>query len=101
MPRLRIYADTSVFGGTQDEEFDAPSKRFFENVHKGRYVVLVSPLTFAEVSMAPESVRQVLGGLPDHSVLRVAIEREAIQLASAYIQAGVLGEGHRLSLIHI
>ena len=35
--RIRVYVDTSGFGGTQDDQFDAPSRRFFERVAAGRY----------------------------------------------------------------
>ncbi len=30
MRRIRVYVDTSVFGGTDDEEFSVASRRFFE-----------------------------------------------------------------------
>ena len=42
MHRIRVYVDTSVFGGTQDEEFADASNRFFEHVSQGRFVLLVS-----------------------------------------------------------
>ncbi|MDP6546201.1 MAG: hypothetical protein QGH60_19655 [Phycisphaerae bacterium] len=34
MHKVRVYVDTSVIGGTQDEEFAGPSKRFFDQVRK-------------------------------------------------------------------
>ena len=55
MRRIRVYVDTSVFGGTQDEEFRDVSEHFFEHVNMGRYVVLVS-----EVTLDEEYVRQGL-----------------------------------------
>jgi hypothetical protein len=33
--RIRVYVDTSVFGGTQDEEFFVESSRFFDRVRLG------------------------------------------------------------------
>ena len=45
MHRIRVYVDTSVFGGTQDEEYRTPSLRFFQAVARGDYLVLVSELT--------------------------------------------------------
>ena len=32
MPPIRVYADTSVFGGVFDEEFQVASRTFFEQV---------------------------------------------------------------------
>ena len=40
--RLRIYVDTSVFGGTADEEFREPSRRLFGRVAAGEFTVLLS-----------------------------------------------------------
>jgi hypothetical protein len=39
---LRVYADTSVFGGVHDDEFRAPSERFFTAVRDGAFTILVS-----------------------------------------------------------
>jgi len=36
--RIRVYVDTSVFGGTQDDEFIVPSSGFFEQVRLDEYV---------------------------------------------------------------
>jgi len=35
MKAIRVYADTSVFGGIYDEEFKEPSRTFFEQVKSG------------------------------------------------------------------
>ncbi len=55
---LRIYADTSVFGGCFDDEFKADSLRFFEEVRQGQFVVVVSDVTLDELQLAPEEVRR-------------------------------------------
>jgi len=38
---LRVYADTSVFGGCFDKEFDDESRAFFEQVSSGKFVLLI------------------------------------------------------------
>jgi hypothetical protein len=40
-----VYADTSVFGGCFDPEFEAASWEFFREVREGRFVLIVSDLT--------------------------------------------------------
>lgn len=40
--KIRVYVDTSVFGGTQDEEFAEATKAFFEGVEQGKFVLLIS-----------------------------------------------------------
>ena len=42
MPPLRMYVDSSVFGGYFDDEFAEATKPFFDFVKEGRIVDLVS-----------------------------------------------------------
>ena len=42
LPKLRVYVDTSVFGGVEDEEFAVASRRFFDQVGAGGLAVLIS-----------------------------------------------------------
>lgn len=49
MHKIRVYVDTSVFGGTRDAEFSEVSRRFFKRVHEGEFVVLLSTVTLREL----------------------------------------------------
>lgn len=53
MKPLRVYVDTSVFGGCFDAQFAEESTRFFDLVRAGRIVVLVSQVVVDELSEAP------------------------------------------------
>ena len=101
MPKIRVYVDTSVFGGVQDEEFAEATKRFFERVCRGGFRVLVSQVTADELTDAPAGVRAVLGELPPLSIERVTVENEALELAWSYIDAGALNSAHRADAIHV
>ncbi len=101
MARLRVYVDTSVFGGADDEEFAAPSRRFFEFVNKGLFTILVSPHTEAELEGAPEDVRAMLAGLPPEYVETVRLGAEVEALADAYIDAGAVGQKWRGDALHV
>jgi hypothetical protein len=37
---MRIYVDTSVFGGVFDSEFSLPSQRLFEEIETGRFILV-------------------------------------------------------------
>jgi predicted nucleic acid-binding protein len=87
----RAYIDTSVFGGTYDEEFAEITEQFFRQVREGAFVVLVSALTTAELDEAPENVRRVLHELPPEQIERVLLSEEVRQLADEYVSARVLG----------
>ncbi len=53
---MRLYLDTSVFGGVFDNEFSEESRLLFEEICHGRFVAVVSSLTQLELASAPENV---------------------------------------------
>ena len=91
MRKTRVYVDTSVFGGACDEQFSVASQRFFEQVGKGRYTVLISAITYGELQGAPTQVRRVLEDIPAGAVEEIGSDAEVRELAAAYIAAGALG----------
>ncbi len=101
MKRLRIYADTSVFGGCFDTEFQAASRQFFREARGGRFVVVVSDVTTRELQEAPEDVRQVLVQLPEEQVEEVAVDSEVTALRDAYLAARVVGPAAEADAEHI
>ena len=91
MHKIRVYADTSVFGGTQDMEFNENSLKFFSKVENGEFLLLLSTETLRELSGAPEEVKTVLLNLPEGSIEEVPIDYEVRDLANEYIAAKVIG----------
>jgi hypothetical protein len=90
MKPLRVYADTSVFGGSFDAEFAVESERFFDLVRDGRVKILVSEVVVRELASAPVRVRELLRSLPADSVEQVRLTRDVIDLRNAYLAAGIL-----------
>jgi hypothetical protein len=45
---LRVYADTSVYGGVFDEEFADASRAFFDQVAEGGFQLVISALVHDE-----------------------------------------------------
>jgi predicted nucleic acid-binding protein len=58
--KLRIYVDTSVFGGCFDDEFAEASLALFEEIKAGKFVLVLSSLTLQELDKAPKPVQQLL-----------------------------------------
>ncbi len=86
---IRVYADTSVFGGAYDEEFDTASLAFFQEVCEGKRRLVVSDIVRREIAAAPEPVRFLFDErLADAEI--AAVTPEALQLRQAYLQAGIL-----------
>ncbi len=55
----RVYADTSVFGGVFDEEFETASKMFFDAVKKGTFKLITSELVRKEIQVGPQKVLDI------------------------------------------
>ena len=101
MHRIRVYADTSVFGGVYDDQFAKASRRFFEYVRQGKYIVLVSRLTTDELEVAPTEVLRIMRDLSPSQVEPVRLDTEVMDLAREYVKAGVLGEASMDDAIHV
>lgn len=98
---IRAYVDTSVFGGTDDEEFSVASLRFFERIRSGEFMVLISQLTVDELQGAPPQVQRVLKELPADNVEFVPADPEATALAQAYMDANILGKSSLADALHV
>lgn len=86
---IRVYVDTSVFGGVFDEEFSAPSRLLFQQAKAGRFLIVVSDTSRKEIAPAPERVREFFVETLDHAEI-VEITDHALHLRQAYFQAGIL-----------
>jgi hypothetical protein len=96
----RVYVDTSVFGGTFDQEFAEASKEFFTLVDQGEFDLVVSGLVRAEIVDAPEDVRNFFIGMASVAEA-VDVTEECVRLAQAYVSAGVVGEAWLPDALHV
>ena len=98
--KIRIYADTSVFGGVFDEEFKVPSKAFFNTVKKAKFVLVTSDLVRQEIQAGPEDVKKLF-----HDTLRIAeiaeISEESLELQRAYTNAGIVPKRYSTDALHV
>ncbi len=82
MRPLRVYVDTSVFGGLHDEEFQEGSERFLKAVREGAFLILTSQPVAIEISRAPENVQATFRDHQRYAELLETTE-EAESLAEA------------------
>jgi predicted nucleic acid-binding protein len=101
MHRIRVYIDTSVFGGTQDKEFSVESCRFFEHAQKGGFIILLSAETMRELSKSPKTVQEVWEGLLPEFVEEVDINPEVVELAEEYVRSNVLKKTSLSDALHV
>ena len=97
---IRIYADTSVFGGVFDAEFEEPSKAFFDAIRAARFILVSSELVRQEILAGPQRVQELFSDiLPVAEIAEVTAE--ALKLQEAYTDAGILSEKHSTDALHV
>lgn len=101
MKKLHIYADTSVIGGCEDEEFSAVTRRLWSKFRTGECVLVISDLTLLEIEGAPQGVRGHLEGIPAGHQIQIRLSAEAKELADAYVAHGVVGPGSLADALHV
>jgi hypothetical protein len=97
---VRVYADTSVYGGVFDAQFADASGRFFDLVRTGRFQLVLSALVRAELAQAPEQVRALLADVEPLAEV-VDAGDDAIRLRWAYLDAAIVGPKSNADALHV
>ena len=100
MRPIRVYADTSVFGGVFDPEFEKASRMFFQRVHIGVFTIVVSAVVRDELREAPTLVRSLWEETIPLSEFQESTE-EAVALQQAYLKAGILTPSSERDALHV
>jgi predicted nucleic acid-binding protein len=98
--RPRIYADTSVFGGVFDDEFDRASKIFFDEVKARKFVLITSELVREEILAAPKKVQDFFEKiLPSCEIADIDVD--VLELQEAYLKQEILSEKYSTDALHV
>lgn len=97
---LRVYVDTSVFGGVFDEEFGEASRLLFKQAKAGRFLLVVSDTSLREMDPAPEEVKDLFVEMLDYAEV-AEITEDALVLREAYIRAGILSHKCLNDALHV
>lgn len=98
---MRVYIDTSVFGGYFDEEFQEASRKFFSTIFKTNDVVLISDTLIGELVKAPEKVQDLLDRVMQTNSERIGLSEEVYHLRDAYLEEGVLSKKWSDDALHV
>lgn len=99
--KLRVYTDTSVFGGCFDEEFLDYSIILIEQFKKGEKILTISDLTLQELQNAPLEVLGIYDSIPKHFTEFAVLDDEARFLAQKYINEKVVIKKFLVDAQHI
>ena len=72
----RVYIDTSVIGGCEDEEFLIWSRKLFDDFRSHRRIAIVSDLTLEKLTDAPENVKRWMQTIPESYIEKVFVNSE-------------------------
>jgi predicted nucleic acid-binding protein len=98
---IKVYVDTSVFGGCFDEEFREWSRKLLDEFKSGLKILVLSDLTLKELEEAPTNVRNVVGEVPEGHKVYILLDEEARALARHYIDEEVVSASYLLDAQHI
>ncbi|MBF0360000.1 MAG: PIN domain-containing protein [Oligoflexia bacterium] len=90
--KLRVFVDTSVFGGCFDDEFNEKSKKFFDQVKNGSFKVVISETIIKELEKSPKEVKELFATIPQSSLEIIDIDVKIEELRDAYIANKIVGE---------
>jgi len=97
---IRVYADTSVFGGVFDDRFAEASRTFFQRVQGGVYDLVISSIAADEVELAPTRVRELFERIRPFTRMTEITER-ALDQRTAYLKAGIVSSHQSTDALHV
>src|SRR5437764_12693401 len=97
---IRVYADTSVYGGVFDEEFAEASRVFFDEVSAGTYRLVTSPLLREELAQAPDHVQQWYDRFSSTSE-QVELSEPLVLPHQAEVSAGIVARKWEADALHV
>lgn len=97
---LRIYADTSVFGGILDREYEDGSRTFFDQVRNGRFQLVTSAVVQTEIEAAPAPIRELFDEMLAAGEM-IAVSEQALQLQQAYLESKVVTPQWAADALHV
>ena len=87
---MRVYLDTSMFGGCFDQEFEIWSNHLIALVKVGHYKAVISEVSEFELQFAPKHVKDILNSIPANNIEIAELTDEAKHLAELYIKEKIV-----------
>jgi predicted nucleic acid-binding protein len=97
---IRVYADTSVFGGIFDEEFKEPTQKFFNQVRGGEFALVTSAIVQEEIALAPPKVRNFFDEMLKFCDM-TEVSEHALDLRNAYMHSKIVSNKCSNDALHV
>ena len=97
---MKVYVDTSVFGGYYDDEFKEWTSRFFNEVENAVHQIVISALVEQELVNAPQNIKELFAK-HQKNIEKVLINGKMIDLAESYVIEKALSRKFFNDALHI
>ena len=97
---MKVYVDTSVFGGFFDRGFSEPSKVFFDEVKKQRFTLVTSAVVQAEIEPSPEKVRKLFDAMITMADM-AHVDSAALALQESYLKESIVTANSSDDALHV
>ncbi|CAN5388401.1 hypothetical protein BH09BAC1_BH09BAC1_23530 [soil metagenome] len=98
---MKIYVDTSVWGGAFDEEFEIWTEVLLDSIYEGKFTAVISDVTLRELSLAPIRVQELVANVPEEHLEIFYLTDEHEALATQYLKEGALSAKFESDALHI
>ena len=100
MKVIRVYVDTSVFGGVFDEEFQIVSRKFFKQIKEKQFALVTSAVVKEELMVAPKKVQDLFTEISkDAEILNIT--EDALKLQHSYLKAKIVPSNFSNDALHV
>jgi hypothetical protein len=98
---VKVFLDSSVFGGYFDKEFAEITRQLFQYIKHNKIKICVSEGVIREINNAPKRVLDLLNEIPVDLLEIIPVSDKVKILRDAYILQHVLGIGSVQDAEHI
>lgn len=98
---MKIYLDTSVFGGYYEKEFASWSMKLIKEVLKGNIIAVISNITLRELSVAPLNVQEIANTIVKTNSIFIEQDDEVEKLSGYYLKEKIVSQKYRADTLHI
>jgi len=100
MKVIRVYVDTSVFGGFFDEEFQIVSRKFFKQIKEKQFTLVTSAVVKEELMTAPKKVQDLFIEISKYAEI-LDITKDALMLQDSYLKARIVPPKYSNDALHV
>jgi predicted nucleic acid-binding protein len=98
---MKLYIDTSVFGGYFEKEFQLWTRKLIDQILEGEFIAVVSDITLAELETAPQNVRDLADKIISENAELLITGKFEKELAERYLKEKIVTKKFRTDALHI